>query len=449
MTQPAVRTISLAALPVLTCLAASLAACTAASDGAESSASQAVTACGSALGDSVAAAAEAGASTITGTLDTRANAITSDPIVEGAALGDALFDRVSSAKHEVFVESFDINETSWLALRLRDAIATLPSTVPVFIMANPETGGSGSGAILSLIPETRAHLVSRLQALYDFPNVTVGAWNTGIDPLNVDHVKQTVVDGSRALVLDANLQPNADPVGSSPGALGWFQLGFLVEGQVALGLRADAVAAWQTTYPSQKLPAAPAAPTVAACTRTVLLGRQSGAGTTSSADRGYAALLGGAKQALHVMSPNLNDAMALSALAAATASADVEIVLSEGFNDETESLPLQGGTNETNVPKLAAMAKNPCNLHVRWFARTPGVAIDGNGVGTSHAKWASADGIAMILGSQNLDTQSWEHSRELSVLVDDPATTAAFDGVFAGVWANGATAYECPASPTK
>jgi phosphatidylserine/phosphatidylglycerophosphate/cardiolipin synthase-like enzyme len=143
------------------------------------------------------------------------------------------------------------------------------------------------------------------------------------------------------------------------------------------------------------------------------------------------------------MSPNLNDSAALAALASATASANVEIVLSEGFNDSTEALPGEGGNNETNVTKLGSMAKNPCNLHIRWFSRTPGVAEQGNSVATSHAKWASADGTAMILGSQNLDTQSWNYSRELSVLVDDPATTAQFDAVFAGVWENGARAFEC------
>jgi phosphatidylserine/phosphatidylglycerophosphate/cardiolipin synthase-like enzyme len=437
MTHPAARFARLSALV----LVAPLAACVAGADGSSSEA-EALTTCGSALGDQVAAAAEAGASTVSVSLDTRANAIVTGPIVEGRALGDALYDLVSHAKSEVFVQVFDIDDKSWLAQRLHDAIATLPSSVHVYIMANPETGGSGSG-VLSIVPETRAHLVSRLQAFYAFPNVTIGAWNTGWDLFNVDHVKSIVVDGSRALVLDANLQPNGDPLGASSGALGWFQLGYVVEGAVASSMRADSIAAWKATYPSQSLPAAPAVPTVNACTRTVLLSRQAGADRTSSADKGYAALLGGAKHTLHVITPNLNDTMALSSLAAATANADVEIVLSQGFNDTTEALPFQGGTNETIVPKLASMAANPCHLHVRWFARTPGVAENGNKAPTSHAKWASADGTAMILGSQNLDTQSWTHSRELSVLVDDAQTTAAFDQVFAGVWANGAKAYEC------
>ena len=89
------------------------------------------------------------------------------------------------------------------------------------------------------------------------------------------------------------------------------------------------------------------------------------------------------------------------------------------------------------------MAADPCRLHVRWYAREASVAIDGNGPGASHAKWASADGRAMILGSQNLDTQSWHESREVNVLVDDASATTAFDGMFAREWDRGANAYEC------
>jgi len=50
---------------------------------------------------------------------------------------------------------------------------------------------------------------------------------------------------------------------------------------------------------------------------------------------------------------------------------------------------------------------------------------------------------AMILGSQNMNEQSWQTSRELSVLIDDPKTTASFDAAFQAVWDRGACAYEC------
>jgi phosphatidylserine/phosphatidylglycerophosphate/cardiolipin synthase-like enzyme len=432
------------ATPFVSFLFATLVAACAATPSEDPAASQAQadSTCGSALGDAVLAAAQGGATTVNGSLDSRANRVVSAPIVEGQALGDALYDLVSHAQHEVFVEALEVDERSWLAARLRDAIATLPGTVKVYIMANPAGYKSGGASIFSAIPETRAHLVSRLSAFYNLPNVTVGAWNTGWNLFDVLHSKEIVVDGKRALVLDANLQPNSDPMGSEANALGWYQLGMVLEGEVVSTLRSDAARAWAAAYPNVALPAAPAATPVDACTRTVVLGRNAGDGEGSSADLGYAALLAGAQTTLNVMTPNMNDSGALAALAAATASADVNLVLSHGFNDSAESLPFQGGTNDSAVTKLAGMAADPCKLHVRWFARPSG-EINGNGTGASHAKWASADGTAMILGSQNLDVQSWTKSRELSVLVDDASTTAQFDAAFAAVWARATTAYEC------
>jgi phosphatidylserine/phosphatidylglycerophosphate/cardiolipin synthase-like enzyme len=174
-----------------------------------------------------------------------------------------------------------------------------------------------------------------------------------------------------------------------------------------------------------------------------LVARAAGAGEDSSADRAIAALFTNAQRQVRAITPNLNDDGALAALARATATADVDLVLSRGFNDNTEALPGQGGTNDKNVPRLASMAANRCRLHIRWFARDPGVAVQGNVVGANHAKWASADGQVMILGSQNLDTQSWKHSREVGVAVDDAATTAGFDALFDEVFARGPVAYEC------
>src|SRR5262249_15248426 len=81
----------------------------------------------------------------------------------------------------------------------------------------------------------------------------------------------------------------------------------------------------------------------------------------------------------------------------------------------------------------------------RWFARD-GVVVEGNGIGASHAKWASADGSVMVLGSQNLDSQSWKRARERGVAIDDPATTQKFDTLFDQIFDSGAVAYEPPRS---
>ena len=435
-------------LRALSLLSPLLAAGCAASSGESAlagSIAEPVETCGSAIGDAVSVAAHAGESTVRADVDSTANRVASGPYVGGAAIGDAMVDLVAHARREVLVEFFDIDASSWLAVRLRAAIAALPRSVRVYVIASPQGGAYGAGPF-SFIPESRSHLVTRLRAFFDLPNVTVASWSPGLNPFHVMHSKLVVVDGARALVTDTNLQPHGDPAGSGPRADGWFQMATVVEGQVAATLREDAAAAFDGAYPSASLPAAPPAAPAAACTRMVVLGRRAGASETSSADRGYAALLGAASASLRVVTPNLNAPEALAALAGATAHADVRVVLSRGFNDGTEGLPGQGGTNATNVGKLAARATDPCRLHVRWFAAEDGKVVDGNGAGASHAKWASADGRAMILGSQNLDTQSWHQSRELGLLVDDARATADFDAIFERTWSRSAPAFECASS---
>src|SRR6185295_6789977 len=182
-------------------------------------------------------------------------------------------------------------------------------------------------------------------------------------------------------------------------------------------------------HPVQALPAPPPQRAVPQCMRTVFLGRNAGDGEDASANAGYRALLLGAKRRINVVTPNLNDDSAVDTLAAATKDADVYVLLSKGFNDRNESLPAQGGDNEHNVWRLAKKAANTRHLHIRWFARTPGVAIDGDVDGANHAKFASADGQVMILGSQNLDTQSWKKSREVGLALDSADITHKFDVV--------------------
>jgi phosphatidylserine/phosphatidylglycerophosphate/cardiolipin synthase-like enzyme len=47
----------------------------------------------------------------------------------------------------------------------------------------------------------------------------------------------------------------------------------------------------------------------------------------------------------------------------------------------------------------------------------------------------------MVLGSQNLDTQSWKRSREVSVAVDDAEATARYDAIFDAIWARSPDAF--------
>ena len=394
--------------------------------------------CGSPIAGSVADAAAKGTSTIRGALTTDQNRVVAGPFVGGEAIMKAMTELVLSAKTEVMLEFFDIEVDSWSAGELKKAIHGLPANVRVYVMVNPDQ----SQRFFDKLAEKPETGVARMTRFLDDPKVTVGYWNgaAGFHPLHLLHSKTIVVDGARALLTDENLQANADPV--SRGGREWYQVGMTVEGDIAQRLRQDVANAWGHATPSVKLPAAPPAQPAWACTQMTLLGRAEGHGEDSSADRGYGELFRAAKSSVHVITPNLNDDGALAALAEATADAQVEIVLSKGFNDANENLPTQGGTNAENVPRLAKMAKNKCNLHVRWYAHDQGVAVVGNVPFANHAKWATADGAAFVLGSQNLDTQSWKQSRELSLFVDDRAATTRFDAEFSRVWDRSPIAFE-------
>lgn len=98
-----------------------------------------------------------------------------------------------------------------------------------------------------------------------------------------------------------------------------------------------------------------------------------------------------------------------------------------GFNDSSESLPFQGGTNEQVVFYLykelnASTPKCSENLHVYWYVGKDQVkplnAV--HKTRNCHVKFLSADNQIAIFGNGNQDTQSWYHSQECNVMIDDP-----------------------------
>lgn len=431
-----------------------LAGCAAPPGEAEGTTSAPITdRCGTPAGDAIASEATTHRSTITPSLiDTSANRVIAGPLVEAHDIGPALYDLVVDAQYSVFIEYFYIQNDAWLAQQLVRALADMKNPdVPVYVMTNPsDPGESTLGGAGGYDTAAEARRVGELLNPTGRANVHFAAWNPdGFANLDFMHDKLVVVDGFRALVSDSNLEIKSDPPDQRPSnerGNGWFQLGIVVEGTVAMALEDEARAAWQRRAPDVVLPPVYTRKAEGSCTRMIALGRNAGAGEDESADRGYAAMLRNAQLSVNVLTPNLNDDGALQAIADATANADVRIVLPKAFDETEENYPLQGGGNEHNVGRLVSMAKNKCHLHVHWFVNDQGWQSDGNDDHASHAKFASVDSAIMILGSQNLDTQSWKHSRELGVAVDDWQTTQSFDRVFSAVFVRSTVAYEPDAS---
>jgi len=275
--------------------------------------------------------------------------------------------------------------------------------------------------------------------------------------LAINHDKAIVVDSERAIIGNINMEAHADPVSVNPDG-DWYQLAVGVDGDIAKQIESEITGAWQhhtfvgaASPPLNMTLPAPRPAADGACTPMLPLGRAAGEGDDASANRGFVALFTSARRTLRVITPDLNAPAARSALAAASKNADVRIIVSQGFLDGREAL--LGGTNAKNVATLAAQASqlgDPCKLHVRWYGSPehPGLPVVGDGRRASHAKLASADGQATIVGSQNMDVQSWANSQELNVLIDDAATTQAFDAEFDRAWARSADALADACGPS-
>jgi phosphatidylserine/phosphatidylglycerophosphate/cardiolipin synthase-like enzyme len=127
----------------------------------------------------------------------------------------------------------------------------------------------------------------------------------------------------------------------------------------------------------------------------------------------------------------LNVAPLRAALVGAAArGVEVLLLLSKGFDERTQRLG-QGGGNASNVRKLVRALRRQAgsggvmHLDVRWYATAQnGVPVEGNGPGSSHVKGATFDDQVLIVGSGNMDSQSWYRSRELNVVIDSAEATA-------------------------
>jgi phosphatidylserine/phosphatidylglycerophosphate/cardiolipin synthase-like enzyme len=384
-------------------------------------------------------AAKRGPNTVKGDPLSQKNRLVEGPISGGEAITDAIVKLVASAKKEVLLEFFDFDERSWMAGKIKEAVLALPDTVQVRVLIPPFPF---RGPHPPYITESEEDAVKRLTDFFARPNVKIGALpRTGFLGLGTLHSRQIVVDGARVLVTDANVQWNTDPV--AHGGLEWNQLAIVVEGEIGATFRQEIASAWERSVPrGDALPPAPSVSPAASCTPMALFGRDAGAPHDAASNRAIGALARSARRVVRVISPNLNDDGALAALADATEDATVRVVLSKGFNDATESYIGQGGTNAKNVERLAKMARDACKLQIRWYARDAGVAVEGNGRYASHSKLISADGQAMVFGSQNMDTQSWKSSRELNLFVDDAATVSKFDAAFDAIWDRSPVAFD-------
>lgn len=415
-------------------------------------------------------------------LATADNAADPRVLIEGPAIFAGAAALIADARVEADYQTYVWEDDSEAAAAILQGIKTLelrrraeaPAGAPpvvVRLLVDASALGWDSKPVGEVVPGIQARL-ERLELDPAYVRVEAAAYSHAF--LGNLHSKTLVVDGRRALVMGANAEKKHDAAGP------WFDAGYRFEGEVARALRSDFADAWghgtrwlcgtrvargtdppreclRRNRPLAALPpeAAPAGP--GACRPMLVVSRKTEHNplanrTDNPADQAFLGLFGAAADVIRVQTPGLNDDAARAALLDAMIRRGVEadLVLSKGFDDKGLNAIGQGGDNQKNAARLyralrAAGVADPCaRLKIRWFSRDGVAPVVGNGPGASHAKYASADGAVVVVGSSNMDTQSWNFSREIDVVVDDAATTAAWDAqVFRADFDRAIPADEC------
>ena len=266
--------------------------------------------------------------------------------------------------------------------------------------------------------------------------------------LGANHSKTIVVDRSKAIITGANMWP--DHEGKVPNES---DHGFMVMGQVALALTHEFSFGWDkgTHFSGNSDNSTPLAanklvpfklPKIAekwAKGRAIetnipimVVTRQAvnnplKRNAQNPQDVAFETLFEQAKSHINIISPNVNAAPVVKALGEALSrGVNVNILISRNYQDEVGMVPMQGGTNLKVVKKLhkirdGLFKKNPKstgNLDIRWYVSRSG-EVSYKHTHATHTKFLSVDNQVVLVGSANLDTQSWYHSREANILIDD------------------------------
>jgi phosphatidylserine/phosphatidylglycerophosphate/cardiolipin synthase-like enzyme len=161
-------------------------------------------------------------------------------------------------------------------------------------------------------------------------------------------------------------------------------------------------------------------------------------GYDNSWAKGLLAAVSASTDAIDLTSPNFNTPPLEGALVEAMAKRNVRVRLLLPYErNETQVNSLGGyGSNAEAIRVLrtcAVVARASSEVEYSrltsnfqggwWVAEESRKRFTGDGPGCDHVKFASIDGRVLLVGSANLDDQSFYHSSETSILVDDPTIT--------------------------
>ncbi len=398
-----------------------------------------------------------------------------DVLHRGIEVFPRIADLIAGAHSEVAYQTY-IWKPSDPADEIEDGVRRLharletegPRERPVRVRFLFDTSSVGAGPDLS---EVSRDIATRMEGLDLDPELILYEIS-GFDRVALGnlHSKSVVIDGEVGIIMGTNVQEEND---FNDGA--WNDYGFEVRGDAALGLLADFDHAWRRSRQwtcgtedgsREDCSFINGDPTVynvvdhdvEACLPIMIAMRVGDANpfanrTDNTQDQTFIALMQNAEEVIRILTPNFNDDVARDEVVAAVQrGVRVELITGLGFNASTAGLPGQGGTNRDNVEMLytrlidggMSAAEACAGLQVRWYSHDGSGPVDGNVPTASHAKYMSVDDQVVVTGSANQDTQAWNFSREVNIVVDDEATTRAWDAqAFTPAFERGAITEHC------
>jgi phosphatidylserine/phosphatidylglycerophosphate/cardiolipin synthase-like enzyme len=371
------------------------------------------------------------------------------PFVDGIQIFPGMKEEIALAEHEIDFVTFEWNDKTDASRLIGEGIKLAQENVKegeklvvrIVVDQVKEQGNMVVKALNNSRKSWGLDLTKVDLQLAVHPHILLGAI----------HTKYLVVDGKRVVLTGANVQ---DVHNFTPNI--WHDTGYLVEGPIARTLISDFDEIWaketvhldcETRTECVKVETPPTPDRSYFTDFNNTNGFPMLALTKHDRDfisndinnpltQAYIAVINNAESYINILTPNINASGFQDAIiAAAKRGVLVKLITGKGFNDASEGLPTQGGTNEEVAKKLhERMTKEAYDmrgkLQIRWYSKTGKYPIDGNGANASHTKYMSVDGKLTIIGSANQDSQTWKQSREFNVLFDDPETTAAIENAF-------------------
>ncbi len=375
------------------------------------------------------------------------------PLVDGTQIFPGFKEIISKAEHEVKLVSFEWNDKTDAARVIGEGLKLAEQNIPA----------GKKLAVKIIIDQVREQGNKVIKALLNSRK----NWN--LDPNKIDldlavhphtalgaiHTKYLVVDGKSVIITGANVQ---DVHNFTPDI--WHDTGYNIEGPIANSIQKDFEQAWENdskyltcTEPESSEQCTDGDPNLHPHAPVKILATPFNDGfpiiaLTKSArelfnkdianplDQGWLAAMENAQTYINIETPNINAAGFQDAVVAAVKRGIlVKIITGKGFNDASENLPTQGGKNSEIVKKLQKQITKEAfdmrgKLQFRWYSKTGNYPVDGNKANASHTKYMSVDGKITIIGSGNMDTQTWKQSREFNFLLDEPSVTNTIENAF-------------------